>query len=198
MLLAPSSFAGEKGGIEEWYLYPSLQYFSWEESSGGKRILKEEGPFFGFGGGIGYDLYRKRLILRARGEMFGSEVSYRGQTQSLPSLPSPPNAPDTPNPQSERPVHTHVVYFGTKLEGDIGWRIPVAAGTFEPFAGIGYRWWLRDLESTTARDTAGNSFSVGGYTEVWHTVYSRLGLRGSYPASGDFHLFAEAGGNTLS
>ena len=178
-LLAEPAFAG----VEEWYLYPSLQYFSWSEYFGGRQLLQEEGPLFGLGGGAGFDLYRKSLMLRARGEMFGGDVHYRGQTQV------------NPNPAlSQLPVKTSVIYFGTKLETDIGWRMRPADFSVEPFAGLGYRWWLRSLEDTTAVDGSGNQVQVGGYTEYWQTLYSRIGLRGSYDPAGDLSFFAEAGG----
>lgn len=183
LALTSPAFAAEKDVVEEWYLYPSVQYFTWEEFSGGKRLLKEEGALFGFGGGARFDLYRKSLMLKVNGELFGGVVDYRGQTQNL----------DDPS-QDERPLRTDVVYFGTKLESDLGWRMPTPAGSFEPFAGLGYRWWLRGLEDSTATDTSGNPFPVGGYTEVWHTIYTRLGLRWNHAVDSDFSLFAEGGG----
>jgi len=183
MLLASPAFAGHYGGVEEWYLYPSVQYFTWEEFLGGSRLLKEEGPLFGIGGGVRLDLYRKGLLLNVKGEMFGGNVGYRGQTQNLDNAA-----------QNGRPLKTDVTYFGTKLESDIGWRMATPAGSVEPFAGIGYRWWLRALENSTAIDTNGSSFPVGGYTEWWHSVYTRLGLRWDLAVENDHILFAEAGG----
>ena len=182
-LMISPAFAGQYGGVEEWYLYPSLQYFSWEEYNGGSRLLKEEGPLFGVGGGGRLDLYRKSLMLQVNGEMFGGDVHYRGQTQ-----------PDSNPAISERPLTTSVIYFGTKLESDIGWRMPLAAGSVEPFAGIGYRWWLRSLQNSTTLDTNGNSFAVGGSNEWWHIVYTKVGLRGNVTVTSDFKLFAGAEG----
>ena len=182
-LMVPPAFAGNYGGVEEWYLYPSLQYFSWEEFNNGRHLLTEEGPLFGIGGGARFDLYRKRLMLKVQGELFGGDVHYRGQTQL------------NPNPAlSERPVKTSVVYFGTKLETDLGWRMPLADGSVEPFAGLGYRWWLRSLDNSTFVDATGNVVPAGGYTELWQTLYTRLGMRGSYAVSREMTFFAEAGG----
>src|SRR6266581_4774893 len=82
-LLTPPAFAGQYGGVEEWYLYPSVQYFTWEEFLNGNRLLKEEGALFGIGGGVRLDLYRKALLLNVKGELFGGNVGYRGQTQNL-------------------------------------------------------------------------------------------------------------------
>lgn len=192
-LMEPPAFAGNYGGVEDGYLYFSPQYFSWEEFTGGRRLVKEEGPLFAVGGGIRFDLYRKSLLLLVKGEMFGGDVDYDGQTQQ-DFLPAPPNPPKTPSPRSERPVKTSVVYFGTKVESDLGWRMPTAAGSIEPFAGLGYRWWLRGLENTTAFDTNGNPFPVGGYTEWWHSLYTRVGLRWDLAVGSDLTLFAEGGG----
>jgi hypothetical protein len=179
-LLASPVFAG----VEEWYLYPSLQYFTWEEFIGGKRLVKEDGPLFAVGGGVTFDLYRKSLLLKAKGEMFGGDVDYDGQTQR-----------DSTNPaMSERPLATSVVYFGSKLESDLGWRMATRAGSFEPFGGLGYRWWMRALQNSTATDANGNPFPVGGYTEWWHTVYTRLGLSWAFTVNSDLTLFAEGGG----
>lgn len=183
-LLALPAFAGNPAGVEEWYLYPSVQYFSWEEYFGGRRLLQEEGPLFGFGGGARLALYRKSLMLKVQGEVFGGDVNYRGQTQQNTVTPS----------LSQRPVSTSVVYFGTKLETDIGWRMPLGEWSAEPFAGLGYRWWFRKLEDSTTIDTSGNVVPVGGYTELWQTLYTRLGMRGSYSPAGDLAYFAEFGG----
>jgi hypothetical protein len=192
-LTASPAFAGNYGGVEEGYLYFAPQYFSWEEFSGGRRLLIEEGALFGVGGGARLDLHRKKLMLKVQGEVFGGDVNYRGQTQQ-DFLPSPPNPPHTPSSLSERPVKTSVVYFGMKLETDIGWRMQLADGSVEPFAGVGYRWWLRSLQNSTTVDANGNVVPVGGYTELWQTLYTRLGMRGSYAVSKDTTFFAEAGG----
>ncbi|MCM2358900.1 MAG: autotransporter outer membrane beta-barrel domain-containing protein [Geobacteraceae bacterium] len=170
-------------GVEEWFLYPSLQYFTWKEFSGNRRLVMEEGPLYAVGGGVRFDLYRKSLLVNVKGEIFGGEVGYRGQTQNLDNAA-----------QHARPLKTDVTYFGTKLEGDVGWRLPLGSGSIEPFAGIGYRWWQRDLANSTALDTDGNAFPVGGFTEVWHTLYSRLGLHGNLAVGSDLTLFAEGGG----
>jgi len=181
VLLAVPAFAGTI--VEEWRLQPSVSYFSWEERSNGTRLLTEEGAIYGLDGAAGFDLYRKRLVLQVRGGLFGGDVHYRGRTQK------------DPNPAlSERPVKTSVVYFGTKLATDLGWRITLPEATAGPFAGLCYRWWLRSLQDSTAVDTGGNPFPVGGYTEHWHELSVRLGLRGQYAPSGKPALFAEAGG----
>ena len=186
LFTASPAFADQSGLVEEWsILFPSFQYFTWEEfKPNGPRILREEGLLVGAGGGARLDLYEKKLMLKLKGELFGGDVHYNGHTQ--------PNS----NPAfNERPTKTEVIYFGTKVESDLGWRSPIGSVSIEPFAGLGYRWWLRALQETTAsRADNGNPFPVGGATEYWMSFYSRLGARAAWSFTKDFTLFAEGGG----
>lgn len=65
-------------------------------------------------------------------------------------------------------VSTDTLYAGMVHEGSVGWRKMHGSWRVEPFAGIAYRWWLRDIQS---------SGSVQGYPEWYHTIVGRLGLR---------------------
>ena len=181
LLAATGASAAEFGGIRDLYVYPSLQYFTWEEFSDGKRLLKESGPLFGAGGAINVDLLKAEagaLTLRGKGELFGGVVDYDGQTQP-------------PNPL---PVKTDVVYFGFKGETAVGWAVPVRKVRIEPFAGLGYRWWLRDLQNTTINDTTGAAIQVQGYTEQWESAYTMLGAAVDYTINERWRLSWEAGG----
>ena len=152
-----------------WYFSP--QYFTWQERADGRRLLRESGPLFSLGGVAGF-VADSSLTIRGKGELFGGQVGYRGETQP-------------PDPQ---PISTDVVYFGTREELDLGYRF-TGLGRFEPFAGLGHRWWLRGVQDTT---TAGGS-AVEGYTELWQTVYGRLGVRGESPLRSGGVAFAEGG-----
>ena len=182
LLAATGASAAQFGGIRDLYVYPSLQYFTWKEFGDGKRLLKEEGLLYGAGGAINVDLLKSEaagaLTLRGKAELFGGDVDYDGQTQP-------------PNPL---PVKTDVIYFGTKAEAAVGWAFPVGAARIEPFAGLGYRWWLRDLQNSTTRDTDGTVVSVQGYTEWWESVYTKLGTTVDYKINDQWRLFGEAGG----
>lgn len=152
--------------------YLSGQYFTWEERISGRRILRERGPLFSAGvvaGGV-TDF---GLTLRGKEELFGGEVGYDGETQDA-----------TP-----RPVSTDVVYFGTVQQLDLGYRAATGSLSIEPFAGAGYRWWLRDLQDAQAA----TGEPVYGYTELWQTAYARVGARGRYVTRSGT-LFAEGGG----
>jgi hypothetical protein len=72
------------GGVREFYAYPSLQYVTWEEYFGGRRILHEQGMRYGTGAAIALDLLQTdagALTLRGKGELFGGVVDYEGATQ---------------------------------------------------------------------------------------------------------------------
>ncbi len=181
--VVPSYGAGTSG-LDELYLYPSFQYFQWEEYHAGQRLLRETGPLFGAGAAavlVGPKLDNDSFFtLKAKAELFGSVVDYDGHAQDLQS--------------GERfPIKTDVTYFGTKGEADLGWRYTVGRICLEPFGGVGIRWWLRDLQDTTSVDANGNSVPVSGYEEDWLSAYSRVGLRGGFAVAADVRVFAEAG-----
>ena len=162
------------GSLDELIPYLSGQYFTWSEFGGGRRLLKESGPLFSQGllAGFLYPLQSSSsLALRVRGEFFGGIVNYDGETQE------------------QVPVKTEVSYLGTRQEFDLGYRYSAASFHLEPFAGLGYRWWLRGLQDATSA----TGEAVSGYTEYWRTGYLRLGARGVYRPDSGASFFAEAG-----
>jgi hypothetical protein len=181
LLAAFPAAAAESGSLKELYIYPSFQYFTWEEFHSGRRLLKETGPLFGAGAAFLFEGPKldgcNPLTFKGKAELFGSVVDYDGETQ-------PPNT---------LPVKTDITYFGTKGEFDLGWRYTVGFLFLEPFGGAGIRWWLRDIHDSTATDTSGNTVPVSGYQENWFSAYARVGLRGGYAVAKDFRIFAEAG-----
>jgi hypothetical protein len=66
------------------------------------------------------------------------------------------------------PVSTHTAYTGMTYEGSVGWRTVSGNVRAEPFLGVAYRWWLRQIASNG---------SVQGYPEWYYTIVGRLGLR---------------------
>ena len=157
--------------FEELTPYLSGQYFTWDESINGRRLLKESGPLVSAGVVAGFTTASSWTI-KGRAEVFGGRIGYDGETQA---------------PVSAK-VQTDVNYFGTRQELDLGYRISSGNLGIEPFAGLGYRWWLRDLQDTS---TAG--MRVSGYTELWQTGYCRLGARARYLAPRRAAFFAEGG-----
>ena len=181
IFVAAPAFAAESGALTELYIYPSIQYFQWEEFHAGQRLLRETGPMFGVGAMVGLESPKldigNTLTFRAKAELFGSVVDYDGQTQ----------------PPDPLPVETDVIYFGTKSEIDLGWRYTFGSLYLEPFGGAGVRWWLRDLQDSTTRDEIGNNVRVIGYREDWVSAYARVGLRSGFNVAKDVRVFAEAG-----
>jgi hypothetical protein len=184
LVTAVPAMAAGPISLKELYLYPSFQYFTWEEFNAGRRLLKESGPLFGAGAAVLLESSRldtgNTLTLKAKAELFGSVVDYDGTAQNVVTLET-------------IPVTTDVTYFGTKGEIDAGWRYTCNAYYFEPFAGAGVRWWLRDIHNGTAVDNSGNTVQVIGYQEDWFSAYGRFGLKGGYAVAKDFRIFAEAG-----
>lgn len=156
LLVVCSALPAAAVTLENLTPYFSPQYFTWQERINGRRLLKEEGALFAVGAHVGA-VTDSSVTMRGRVELFGSEVGYRGETQ----------APDP------APIHTRVTYLGTKSEADLGYRFRAGELALEPFAGLGYRYWLRDLQDTNTSDGT----RVSGYTETWNLGYYRLGGR---------------------
>jgi hypothetical protein len=156
----PSSvFAADEADV-----YGLIESFTWREfKESGAQLLRESGPLFGVGMSFRH-VDESKLTVKLRGELFGGKVDYVGQTWG------------------GQPVSTNVNYFGLKGEGDLGRKFMVAEkSSLEPFAGLGLRWWVRDISGS------------GGYTEAWQTYYFRLGVRGDHDFAKESKWFAEAG-----
>lgn len=178
---APASAEPRFGGMTELYLYPYVQYFHWQEESDGRKLLTESGPIFGVGTAVGLNLLQTEtsgaLVLKTKGELFGGVVDYDGETQ----------------PPSSLPVKTDVTYFGGKGEVNLGWSFPAGRYALQPFTGLGYRIWLRDLHDSTTRDRNGQTLQVQGYTETWESAYTKLGLSLTHTFDNGVRMFWEGG-----
>ncbi len=148
-------------------VYLKVESFTWKEHKGGALFVEESGKIYGIGSAIKFYPFRQ-LTLKVRSELFGGQVDYDGRTWG------------------GVPVKSNTNYLGFKVEGDAGWKFMVAEKTsVEPFAGLGYRWWIRDIESVPT--------VAIGYTENWRSLYARLGVRGDHNLSKHARLFAEGG-----
>lgn len=171
-LLTCCAMPASAASFEELTPYLSTQYYTWREYYGGRRLLKESGPLFSGGILVGFST-DSSLTFRAKAELFGGVVDYNGETQP-------------PDPVAMR---THVGYFGVREQADLGYRFTSGQLRIEPFGGVGYRWWLRDLQD----GTSATGQPVSGYTESWQIGYGRLGARGRYLIPSGVSIFAEGG-----
>lgn len=152
----------------EFDVYAKAESFTWKEYDNGTQILKESGPIYG----IGFKaLFASRtkvaLTVRARAELFGGQVDYDGQTQV------------------GTPIHTNTNYIGSKTEADLGLKFMLSeTSSIGPFASLGYRYWERDIKSTT---------SGIGYIEKWSSIYSRFGALLDLSITRIWKLCAEGG-----
>ena len=166
LLAAADTFAGQFPAVEEVYLYPSLQYFTWKDNTTPRQVL-ENGLMYGLGGGARLNFLQTNsgaLTVALKAELFGGDISYDGQLQD------------------GSPTLTDVIYLGTKEEANLGWRFPLGtAAAIEPFGGLGYRWWLRSLQGE------------GGYPEKWSSYYAKSGVRWSWSVTPDLKLFISGG-----
>jgi hypothetical protein len=156
-------------GIEN-DLYLFAQSFTWKEFLGNATLLEESGPLYGFGcsGKLGGDISQP-FAFHYKVEGFMGYIDYDGQTQT------------------GTPLTSDTRYLGFKTELGGGWNIFAGESgfSFEPFAGLGYRWWLRDITDSSS--------GIGyGYEEIWRSYYGRLGIRGEKESSGQFKIFMEA------
>lgn len=77
------------------------------------------------------------------------------------------------------PVDTETFYAEFKTEGSVAWRLVLGDSRLEPFLGLAFRTWLRDILDTD---------SVQGYPEYYRLLYGRLGLRLLHEAAEDLRF----------
>src|SRR6266571_3160950 len=138
-VLASAPKFANAGGLEEFYIYPFVEGFVWKEfDTTGKQLVKETGPLYGVGAAASINLYNKTLLLKVKGDVFGGVVDYDGNNQLISGTTI-----------TLVPLKTDVTYVGTRLESDLGWRFGNESASVEPFAGLGFRWWQRDIKDGT-------------------------------------------------
>ncbi len=155
--------------------YLAVQSFDWREFAEGSRAVRETGPLFGIGLVYPADM-GGHVLFTTTGEVFGGPMDYNG------------HACDLTGENCEASTAT-VNYFGIKVEGDLSRPIPAGGLSLEPFGGLGFRYWLRNIDSgSTVSGVPTSSFS-----EDWITVYVRGGIRGKVAFAGKKQLILLAG-----
>ena len=158
---------GEARGID-YRLEVGLPTYQWKEHFSGETP-RESGPLLTLGGYVSGFPWEStpRVTLRGDVEMFLTRVPFSTFAQSLSG------------PGTVTPLDTHSDYLGFRYEGSLGRRFGSEAAGLEPFLGLGARWWLRYIETKDA---------VTGYSELYHTLYGRVGVRARRPFGARFLL----------
>jgi hypothetical protein len=141
--------AGERFTESTWY--SRVEYFHWNERLDGADFVNEYGvlPTVGYQHRSGPERFRL--------ELFGSTMDYHGAAMY--------------DDGSSEPLTCTTNYLGVRGEYDL-----LLEPDFWPrvsfFAGIGTRFWIRDLVDGLTE--SGNP--VMGYQETWWTIYPYLGV----------------------
>jgi hypothetical protein len=174
LLLAATLAMPGRALAESGFIYPTFERFTWRESAeSGARLLEERGSRFG----LGVEAQTVILVLpvRYRGAFSWGRVDYDGHTQAM------------------APVRSKTTYVLFDFQLDIAPRFGGGDAVYGPFAGLGYRYWTRDIASATTTDASGRPATAEGYMEKWTLVYAKVGLYGDLRLSSPWGLSAEAG-----
>jgi hypothetical protein len=154
-LLAVMVITTQPAQAVEYQLDATLATYHWTEYPAQVDPPPEElGPMLLLGGFVaGSPLAAKpHFTLRGDARLMLGRVNYDTALISSPSTR----------------VSTQTFYLGFTQEGSVGWRTTGPHWRVEPFLGVAYRWWVRNIESTE---------NVSGYPEWYHTIVGRVGLR---------------------
>lgn len=151
--------------FQDTFWYPAAMLANWKDF--GSAPTSESGGLFGVGL-TGKLPLPKGFLLRPAGELFGGHLGFKGNGIAGNSLANDGGSD----------------YLGGKLAADLGraYLGPATVG-FEPFAGLGLRYWHRDIKPGGGDDIL----------ERWTSVYARAGVRAIYFVSKNTSLFAEGG-----
>jgi hypothetical protein len=144
---------------------PGFMYYTWVEHLPGGDV-KESGYLPTLSGSItGVPLKRDipELRLNFDANSFYGKVDYDTRTQS------------------GTPVSTDSSYWGFTLDGRAGWRMRALDQSYvEPFIGLAYDLWVRDIENTTFPTSMPPFIGTAqGYTELYQVLHGRIGIQSS-------------------
>lgn len=157
LLLAMAALPGRV--MAETEVYTFVADYNWREYDGNSLAGRERGPVYGVGlAGIYRIPGPNPLDLKGKAEGYGASHDF-----------------DT----TESNYSATGGFAGFTLEGDAGVPLRLMGGsTFEPFAGLGYRYWGRQSE----------------FNETWWNFYGKTGARVTHRMAGSpIILFAEGG-----
>jgi len=156
------AFAGASAA--ETLVNAGVERFSWRElDTGGSKLLEETGQRL-FVGADGVQEGESGLLLGFNARIYGNNVDYDGQTQSI-----------DPSQAGGVSVKTTSQYFGYAVEFNPRVRTHpgFAAGhSLDYVLAIGYDTWVRNLKDSS--DANGNG--VSGFKEEYEVLFVRLGM----------------------
>jgi hypothetical protein len=147
-----------------WYF--RQESFYWNERMDGHDYVNERGPL----STLGY--LRRNRFERFRMELFGGSVAYDGGAQYSDGRYEAYHQSNGTN------------YLGVRAEYDLLIE-PACWSRVRLFAGVGTRFWIRDLNDSIT--PSGNA--VSGYQEDWWTFYPYVGLETKEPDEPGWKFF---------
>jgi hypothetical protein len=149
--------------------YTRVDYFHWNEKVGGADFVNESGSLFTLG-------YQRQFgFERIRAELFGGEVHYDGYGQF-----------DGGGIEETLPSNTG--YLGLRGEYEMVWQPAMWQGRVAFMAGLGSRFWIRDLHDGTTEEGT----PIYGYEETWWTFYPYLGAETHSPLREGLDFYTES------
>jgi hypothetical protein len=162
---AAAAFRAEFPWESTWYT--RIDYFHWNERLYGEDYVNEDGALATLG-------YTRRMgVERFRLEMFGGSVNYKS------SILLPGDIVD--------PLNSFTNYLGMDGEFDLLLE-PSAWPRVSFFAGIGTRFWFRDLPD----DFSESGAPVMGYHETWWTTYPYVGVETRHRSDDGWEFYGSA------
>jgi hypothetical protein len=151
-----------------------VEYFSWREYSGERRLLEESGPRMfaelGMRKGLGASGFATLL-----GRLYLASVNYDGETTGGTSVP----------------VVSNSIYGGWGLEGNYHlhlFELPAERSDLYFTVGVGYEEWLRSIQDGWAADLQS---AVAGYLEIFRVPFMRVGFFYSHEGRALFQVGAK-------
>jgi hypothetical protein len=138
-------------------VYLKTGWFNWDETVNGSSFVKEKGMMYGAG------IMRKddvsAITIAELLEVWGGNMDYDGHDLTGSTV-----------------IKSDTSYLGTKEEVAFGVKLPAGSAiTFEPFAALGHKFWVRTRSS-----------------EDWNSIYTKAGVAGELATNGCI-LFLKAG-----
>ena len=148
--------------VAEWYV--RFDYFLWNERSGGSELDSEHGTLYTLG------CSRRFGADRFCAELFTGTMNFSGADAI------------------GDPVNSTTSYLGVRGEYEWVWDMNLhGCPPVTVFAGIGTRFWIRDIKDGTILSSG--DFSPG-HQETWWTLYPYLGLEKRWPCNFGEEIYA--------